>query len=117
MRDEEWKLMATVRATCPDCGDVELTTRDVTVRVCADDNTGAYSFRCPSCDMTVLKAAEPHVVDLLVGAGVKVVVWSLPAELRERPAGSPFTHDDLLDFHRILEGESWFDDLARFVQE
>ena len=30
--------MTTIRATCPTCGDVELTTKDVTVRVCAADN-------------------------------------------------------------------------------
>lgn len=111
--------MATVRATCPDCGDVELTTREVTVRVCADDESGAYAFRCPSCHMTVLKPAEPHIVDLLAASGVRVVVWSLPAELKERPSGGElFTHDDILDFHDLLaRDESWFDQLLRSVEE
>ncbi len=105
--------MATVRATCPDCGDVELTTRDVTVRVCADDDTGAYTFGCPVCRMTVLKPAEPHVVDLLAASGVRVVVWTLPLELRERPQGGAlFTHDDLLDFHDLLDGDAWFEQLS-----
>ncbi len=100
--------MATVRATCPDCGDVELTTREVTVRVCADDDTGAYTFRCPVCHMTVLKPAESHIVDLLAASGVRVVVWTLPAELHERPLDGPFfTHDDLLDFHDMLASDSW----------
>ena len=30
--------MATIRASCPDCGDVELTSHDMTVRLCVDDN-------------------------------------------------------------------------------
>lgn len=110
--------MATVRATCPNCGDVELTTRDVTVRVCADDDTGSYSFRCPICRMTALKAAEPHVVDLLAASGVRVEVWTLPLELRERPTtGELFTHDDLLDFHHLLTEPSWFDELTRMADD
>ncbi len=102
--------MATIRASCQTCGDVELTTRDVRVRVCLDDNRGEYAFRCPACRMTVVKAAEPRTVDLLVASGVLLDTWSLPAELRERPTGNPITHDDILDFHRILNDESQFAD-------
>lgn len=100
--------MATIRASCPDCGDVELTTAGVTVRVCAADNQGAYVFRCPACAMAVTKAAEPRIVDLLVSSGVELHVWQLPAELLEpRPVGEPFTHDDLLAFHELLADEHW----------
>lgn len=97
--------MAKIRASCPTCGDVELTTRDVVVRVCADDNSGTYSFACPTCAMRVVKPAERHIVDLLGASGVEVIVWTLPAELLERPIGSPLTHDDLLDFHDLLQSD------------
>lgn len=111
--------MATVKATCPDCGDVELTTRDMTVRICTDDESGAYTFRCPACAMTVLKEADPHIVDLLAASGVQVVVWAMPAELAERPHNAPlFTHDDLLDFHHLLNsGQDWFAELADPAEE
>ena len=103
--------MATrIRASCADCGDVELRVDDVTVRICADDNAGSYVFRCPRCDMAVVKDAEPRVVDLLLASGVALTTWSLPAELGERPGSAPaFTHDDLLDFHDALEGDDWFE--------
>lgn len=94
--------MAKIRASCPTCGDIELTTRDLVVRVCADDNSGAYNFRCPACDLRVSKTAERHIVDLLGASGVEVVVWTMPAELDEFRSGAPFTHDDLLDFHDLL---------------
>ena len=81
--------MATIRASCTDCGDVELTTADVTVRVCADDNQGTYSFRCPVCRMAVVKPAEPRIVELLVASGVHLSTWRLPAELSETRSGSP----------------------------
>lgn len=108
--------MATIRASCPDCGDVELTTVDMTVRVCADDNQGAYAFRCPSCRMTVHKAAEQRIVDLLISSGVRMELWRLPLELKERPAGAAFTHDDLIEFHQILGRDDWFATLSSMLE-
>lgn len=108
--------MATIRASCPDCGDVELTTADITVRVCADDNRGSYAFLCPSCRMAVTKSAEPRIIDLLVSSGVRLDVWHLPAELHELRVGELFTHDDLLAFHELLEGDAWFTTLSEMVE-
>ena len=108
--------MATIRATCSDCGDVELTTADVRVRVCLDDNAGSYHFRCPLCQMAVVKPAEPRIVDLLAASGVEVSMWRLPAELYELRFGPRINHDDLLDFHQLLESDSWFDDLVQQVE-
>ena len=50
--------MATViKASCHDCGDVELAVDDLEVRVCTQDDQGSYVFRCPSCQMSVVKPA------------------------------------------------------------
>lgn len=109
--------MATIRASCGECGDVELTTDDVTVRVCADDNSGSYSFRCPQCEMAVVKAAEPQIIELLVASGVRLSTWRLPAELTEPRQGRPITHDDLLDFHDLLANdEQWIHEVSRLVE-
>lgn len=100
--------MATrIRASCEECGDVELRVDDVVVRVCIDDDAGSYVFRCPSCAMSIVKDAEPRVVELLVASGVEVTPWTKPAELAERHDGPAFTHDDLLDFHELLAGDDW----------
>ncbi len=104
--------MATIRASCPTCGDVELTTRDVQVRVCSTNNEGAYLFCCPDCRMAVTKAADPRIVDLLVSSGVRLSVWQLPAELNEPRAGPAISYDDLLEFHFELEREGWFERMA-----
>jgi len=109
--------MATIRASCMECGDVELTTADLTVRVCSDDNRGTYAFRCPGCTMAVVKQAEPRIVELLVASGVPLSTWRLPAELSEPRSGRPITHDDLLDFHdKLADDERWMHDLTRLVQ-
>ena len=105
--------MATViKASCHDCGDVELAVHDLEVRVCTTDAQGTYVFRCPSCLMSVAKPAEQRVVEMLVASGVSLVEWDLPAELFEHRAGAPISHDDLIDFHHLLQDDDWFDALV-----
>lgn len=115
-RQRRATTMATIRATCGDCGDVEMTTADVWVRICADDASGTYSFRCPTCSMVVVKGAEPHIVDLLVAAGVALSTWRRPAELNETHTGEPISHDDLLDFHDMLSDDGWYERLEQMTK-
>jgi hypothetical protein len=109
--------MTTIRAQCPGCGDVRLTASDLTVRVCTDDDSGSYCFRCPSCTRPVAKPASPHIVELLVSSGVRIEMWRRPAELWERRSGPPLTPDDLLDFHVLLEQDDWQEALSRAVRQ
>lgn len=97
--------MATIRASCENCGDVQLTTADVTVRMCTSTDEGEYRFECPACADLVVRHAEQRTIDLLLAAGVEYVTWSLPAEMFEHHAGAPITHDDLIDFHSLLEND------------
>jgi hypothetical protein len=108
--------VTTIRASCPTCGDVQLTAADLTVRVCSDDERGTYCFRCPECEHAVVKDASARIVDLLVSSGVRKEVWRLPAELLEPRVGPPLAHDDLLDFHLLLQRDGWFEDLCREVR-
>lgn len=114
-RQRRETLVATIRASCPTCGDVELTSRDVSVQVCASNNQGSYAFRCPTCAVAVSKLAEQRIVDLLVSSGVRLSVWSLPAELDEPKAGDPLDYDDLLEFHQLLQEDGWFERLTEPV--
>lgn len=104
--------MALIRATCSDCGDVELRSRDLKVRRCRDTESSTYLFRCPSCSMIEVRDAESHVVDVLLAAGVRSTDWSLPAELTEPRTGEAIDHDDVLDFHDLLMTPDWFSTLA-----
>lgn len=103
--------MPTVRASCPSCGDVDLSTGDVQVQQIASGGDAAYAFTCPRCRSVVTKPASRRVVDLLVAAGVPVVASKRPAELDEPHAGSPITYDDLLAFHFDLVGDGWLEAL------
>jgi len=93
---------------------VRLRSRDLTVRVCADSDSGTYTFDCPRCGDVVARDASPRILALLVTAGVHAEVWYQPAEILERPDGPPLTADDLLDFHLLLNEDGWFDRLAEY---
>ena len=106
--------MATVRASCATCGDVELTTKGVQVQVCSSTDQGSYSFRCPTCLLIVTKPAEPRVLDLLLSAGVRLVTWQLPAQLSEPKIGPPICHDDLLAFHFDIQEADWLEQMIKW---
>lgn len=108
--------MALIRATCSDCGDVELRSRDLRVRTCEDTDEATYLFRCPVCRMIEVRPAEQHVVDVLLAAGVHSDTWHMPAELHEAHLGEAITHDDVLDFHDLLGTDDWFVRLAAMTE-
>jgi hypothetical protein len=106
---------AIVRATCPTCGDIELTVEQVQVQVCVTTGESTYSFLCPCCAFIVNKDANDSVVESLTSAGSRLVAWTLPAELSEPKSGPRITHDDLLEFHLALESTDWESDLASLI--
>ncbi|MGH3441795.1 MAG: hypothetical protein ACRDUY_07085 [Nitriliruptorales bacterium] len=119
--------MTTIRATCPTCGEVDLTPDDIRLTVVRTTRAEVgpdshYTFTCPSCDESVAKPATERIARLLMGGGVEtgVVDRSHPAASGRRPThpesppeGRHFTADDLLDFHLLLEEDGWFDLLER----
>ena len=90
--------MTTIKASCPRCGEVELTPADVSLMVCSHAPLSYYAFQCPGCADEVRKPADDHVVSLLVSGGVPATVWDVPAEALEPRSGDALTYDDLLDF-------------------
>jgi hypothetical protein len=110
-----------IKATCPVDGEVELVADDVQLLVAAGDVTeAAYSFRCPRCHETVVKHADQHIVQLLLGAGVAAVAWhghgcrGHHSGAMHVDASPALTTDNVLDFILAMrEG----DDLATTAAE
>ncbi len=94
--------MTTIKASCPTCGEVELTPVDVRLMVCTEPSLSYYAFDCPTCAVEVRKPADEHVVQLLVSGGIPATVWEVPAEAAEVKAGARLGYDDLLDFCLLL---------------
>ncbi|HEX9823728.1 MAG TPA: hypothetical protein VGB51_04955 [Actinomycetota bacterium] len=83
---------------------------------------GMYSFVCPQCAETVEKRADRKVVMLLLSAGVEVQEtprFDIPLghpsmqPARDDLEGPPFTADDLIDFHFLLEQGDWLEQLLK----
>lgn len=91
--------MTIIKASCPCCGELELTPADVGLFVCGNcPELSCYVFECSNCHDSVRKPADDHVISLLLSGGVPAHVW-------DAHEGPRFTWDDLLEFHESLESE------------
>jgi hypothetical protein len=87
-----------IRATCGDCGAVEITERDIHLVICNLPPLSYYQFQCPACSVEVRKPADDYVISLLISAGIRAQAWHVPSEFSEPKHGDPLDQDDLLDF-------------------
>jgi hypothetical protein len=101
--------MTTIKASCPSCGDVELTSAQVRLVVCSVQDWSFYAFTCHTCHDEVRKPAATDVITLLQSGGVLAEMWAVPAEAMETHEGAAITYDDVLDFALRLQA---IDDLA-----
>jgi hypothetical protein len=101
--------MTTIKATCPGCGEVDLTADDILLRIGASRTVNTYGFTCPACGDFVQKPADDRIVRLLLSGGVVPVPVHVPAEALEIHYGPPISHDDILNFHEMLDSEDWFE--------
>jgi hypothetical protein len=95
--------MTTIKASCPTCGDVELTPAQVRLVVCSVAAWSFYAFTCTTCSDEVRKHATEDVVRLLTTGGVPAEAWSVPAEVLEERTGPAIGWDEVLDFTLALE--------------
>lgn len=119
--------MTRIRATCPLCGEVDLTPDDLTLTIVRGDRgnvTGesSYRFACPDCAEIVVKPADARIARLLETGGVAVETRvltnvdvaetpPLPPHPERAAGGPPLSYDDVLDLHLLLASDDWFDRL------
>jgi hypothetical protein len=111
--------MTTIRTTCPRCGEVDMGPEAISLSVRSNGREGAYRFTCPSCEDDVEKRADRKIVALLVSAGVDVEPSDARSEalgdlfpeeeslLQDRQTGPAFTIDDVIEFHYLLQDDSY----------
>jgi hypothetical protein len=90
--------MTIIKATCPSCGDVELSRDQVRLVVHPLAERSFYGFTCTRCGEGVRKPAGDEVVRLLTMGGVVAERVVVPAEALERHEGPVITADEVLDF-------------------
>ena len=104
--------MTTIKTKCPTCGEVNMGPAGISLELPVDTDHGIYAFTCPECQAEVSKPASRKTVALLLAAGVEPVefagaeVQMLPFEDRgPDPSAPPFTLDDVISFHFLLQDE------------
>lgn len=116
--------MTTIRTTCPRCGEVDMGPEAILLSVLQGGREGTYRFTCPTCMDAVEKRADRKIVALLVSAGVDVAsrdeeldertepLWDEETDrpMRRRSDEPALTTDDLIDFHFMLQDDSYIED-------
>jgi hypothetical protein len=95
--------MTTIKASCPCCGDIDLTPPQVRLVVCSVPVWSYYTFTCTTCRDEVRKPAAPEIVKLLRTGGVVAETWTVPDEALEEHTGPAIGYDDVLDFALWLD--------------
>ncbi len=99
--------MTTIKASCPVCGDVELTPEQMRLVVCNRSDWSYYAFQCPNCTDEVRKPADDEIISLLQSGGVTASNWHIPAEAMEEHYGAAISYDEVLDFALWLDGNDY----------
>ena len=66
--------MTTIKTTCAACGDVELSSDELTLDLAPAMASGRYGFACPFCQVIQHRPANERVVAILLAIGVSYSV-------------------------------------------
>jgi len=99
--------MTTIKASCPVCGDIELTPEQMRLVVCNRSELSYYAFQCTNCTDEVRKPADDEIVSLLQSGGVTPTQWHIPAEAMEEHYGATISYDEILDFALWLDSNDF----------
>ena len=106
----------TIVVRCPDCRAGRVPAQTVTVRWCLDTNAWSYRARCASCQITFVASTREDRAHRALAAGARLEMWTLPAELNERPGpGRTVDAVDILEFRLALMEPEWFDRLREIT--
>lgn len=98
----------TVVTTCPDCGEVRVDVRTVTVLV-DEGAPGAVrlAFGCPNCRRGTATRIHRSAFAALRIAGASFRLLTRPAEADEAHHGPPLTTDDVDTFCTAMDDPAW----------
>ncbi|MBL8121812.1 hypothetical protein JNM87_03615 [Candidatus Saccharibacteria bacterium] len=90
----------TIKASCPECGDVELLPRQVRLVIWNTLEKNYYSFVCPRCFEEVCKPANEVVAEQLTSGGVIAEHYHIPEEVKESASITmpPITPEEVSNF-------------------
>lgn len=107
--------MAIIRASCPECGDIETTSDFTSCLVFRYPDGGElrqYRFRCPIDRQMVLKSTGQRTINILINRGVSVEYIDMPQQLVPQGLGQ-LTGKECIDFAVDLYTTKFDEELQR----
>jgi len=104
------------RTSCAVCGEVVIPADESSLHVAGPKTPWRCTFVCPVCRHQTLVDLPAGAGQLLVAAGARVTIEAASAAAHEpRPpaADRRLQLDDVIDFHALLSGDAWFDQLIQ----
>ena len=63
--------------------------RELTLRLCVDNQYSSYCFRCPTCGRATVHGLDEQAMSLLMAHGATMQPWRLPADWFARCVDQP----------------------------
>jgi hypothetical protein len=109
-----------VLASCPECGDVRLLTKNVTVYRLSTDgqmlDRAWMGFKCSECWQILCKDLSPWQYKILMeNDAPSILLRGWPAELREAHKPGRFVIDDILTLRNALDDNTAFERITASV--
>ena len=104
------------RTSCTVCGEVVIRADESSLHVAGPTTSWRCTFTCPVCQLPTLLDLPVGAGQLLVASGARVTIEAVSAAAHEpRPstADRRLQLDDVIDFHALLSGDAWFDQLIQ----
>ena len=107
------------RASCTVCGEVVIPADESSLHVAGPKTPWRCTFVCPVCRRQTLLDLPATAGHLLVASGARVTIEAVSAvsaaahEPRPSAADRRLQLDDVIDFHALLSGDDWFDQLIQ----
>ncbi len=92
--------------TCPGCGVIDVPVARAVLRVRDRDGGATCLMRCPDCDGRLAKEADGPMTVMLLAVGIEVSYWPVDTAANEDRSTTPITHDDLVEFARVLADDA-----------
>jgi hypothetical protein len=104
------------RTSCALCGEVVIRADESSLHVGGPQTSWQCTFLCPVCRRQTLLDLPAGAGHVLVASGARVTSEAVaPAvcEPRSPAVARRLELDDVIDFHALLSGDAWFDQLVK----
>ncbi|MDX1657586.1 MAG: hypothetical protein R3343_02085 [Nitriliruptorales bacterium] len=104
--------MPLIRTWCPTCQrSIDVAPGAMVLLPGSEERTTRVMFACPTCDEGSSFHVDSQLATFLIAGGARVSHHPSLQGAESHGDAPPFTYDDLLAFHELLQRPDWFEEL------